>query len=292
MGKVLDFDGGRLRAVFNREPHLFRHRIENNDLFHLDRLGAAAEELYRRNGKANVYAMDSARRVDQLFNTNVAGDVDLAAFVRNIGQSQSWVVLKSLELIPGFDALFRDIIADFAADLKEFCPKYAHDLRGYLFISSPGTLTPYHIDGEWSLLAQVKGRKFYRIYDVCDPNVISNDEIEEFYHGNFDAARHAPGKDATARDFVLEPGLALSQPRHAPHVVRVDPDHGYSMTLGLSLLTNEWATEKAAHQANRVLRNAGLRPHAVGLDRRLDLVKSLGYRAVHKVTAGRAAGRG
>ena len=282
MGRHLHYQADRLNADFNVRPVSFRHTLHTSPLFNLDLLAEAAEHLFRDNGKANVYCMQSAARRDQNFNENLADRVDLGAMVRGIADNGSWIVLKRLERFAPFADLVAEARADFEEHIPEFRSGVAHQVHGYAFISSPGTITPYHIDGEWSLLAQVRGRKRYRIYDVTDPRVMPPAEIEAFHHGDFDAATHAPFKDQTAQDFLLEPGSALTQPRHAPHNVEVDPAGGYSITFGMSLLTDAWANEKPVHYANRVLRRWGARPCPLGEDPGLDAVKGAAYRAVSK----------
>lgn len=282
MGAFLQYDAVGMLAEFDRKPFEFLHTLQRSPLFNLDLLGETAAALYPDGGDASVYCMRSADVVDQDFNDNIARSVDLAEIVRNIASNRSWVVIKRIERHPAFTELVRAVHADFAEHIPAFREGAAHQVHGYVFISSPGTITPYHIDAEWSLLAQVRGLKHYRIFDVTDPDVLSPVELEQFYCGNFDAAKYAPHKEETARQFHLRPGMALTQPRHAPHIVEVDSAEGYSITFGMSLLTKRWAIEKPIHTLNAKLRRAGLRPSPVGLRPHADLLKSAGSRAAAK----------
>ena len=48
-----------------------------------------------------------------------------------------------------------------------------------IFVTSPGRITPYHMDGETNFLAQIHGTKLVYIYDGNDKAVLSDEDMEE-----------------------------------------------------------------------------------------------------------------
>ena len=45
-------------------------------------------------------------------------------------------------------------------------------LEGFIFVSSPGSVTPYHIDPERNFLLQVRGNKTMHMFDGSDRSLL------------------------------------------------------------------------------------------------------------------------
>ena len=45
--------------------------------------------------------------------------------------------------------------------------------EAFVFVSSPGSVTPYHIDPEWNFLLQVRGSKTITVFPAGDPSILS-----------------------------------------------------------------------------------------------------------------------
>ena len=56
-----------------------------------------------------------------------------------------------------------------------------------VLITSPGRVTPYHLDGEANLLMQIRGSKSVHIFDGNDRDVVPGDELERFWSGDIKA---------------------------------------------------------------------------------------------------------
>ena len=51
-------------------------------------------------------------------------------------------------------------------------------LEGFLFVSSPNSTTPFHLDSEDNFFVHIHGEKFFTIFDNTDRSIVSDDEIE------------------------------------------------------------------------------------------------------------------
>ncbi|MBL8344480.1 MAG: cupin-like domain-containing protein [Rubrivivax sp.] len=188
--------------------------------------------------------------------------------------SNSWVKLNNVA----------DLDADYAALLDECVDEISNlsgrDLRRHLtlaqftvFCSSPGSVTPYHIDHETNFLCQIAGEKEVCLWDPRDRGILSEREIERFYTGEINAARYREDLEPKARRFDLRPGLGVHQPPNAPHWVRT----GASASITVSVNLSHKDIDRRAHvyQVNHLLRKAGLSPRPPGQSAWVDGVKSL-----------------
>lgn len=277
----LDFDREQMRSRFNAEAFGFRHRLHESPLFELPRLAQLADFLFAAGGRRDVYNAAAAKRFDQAFEVNGSRPLSPGEAINTIETSNSWMVLKRVERDPEFAVIVQECMQQLAEDSPVFAPGNVVKCEGFIFVTSPGGLTPYHIDPQWSFIAQIRGRKRYRIYDVRDPSVVSADEIERYYLGETMAARYDPAKDRAVKVFDLQPGMCANQPLHAPHSAEVFAEASISMTIALVL--REWEQAAHVHRANHYLRKAGLNPGPVGARPLSDSVKRLAYRATRKL---------
>lgn len=276
MARLLEFDPDRLATEFNSRAFSFTHSLRDSPLFGLSRLVTLAQFLEGRGGRRDVYKAAAGTAFGQQFAKNGARGLDVRQVVEEIESGQSWLVLKRIEQHPDYRDLVQTCLEELAEAVPDFRPGRCKQVEGFIFVTSPGGITPYHIDPQWSFLAQVRGHKTYRIYDVLDPQVISNPELENYYCGDVMAACYRPENDDRATVFELSPGQAVSQPLHAPHSAVVGGD--YSISFTVAIVSRSWAWQQGAHLANHWLRTRGLNPGPVR-DRSTDHLKSLVYRA-------------
>jgi hypothetical protein len=119
-------------------------------------------------------------------------------------------------------------------------------LEGFLFVSSPNSTTPFHLDSEDNFFVQIHGEKFFTIYDNKDRAIVSDDEIERSMtkHRNlkFDDS-FAP----RAVEFHMFDGDGCYVPYQWPHWVRTAGSFSISMAI-------TWKTKRSApHQRPALL---------------------------------------
>lgn len=273
----IDFDETRLARDYNKRPFAFSHRLASSPLFELPRLADLAERLFAIGGKRDIYNAPAGEAPGELLGKNGGRGLSPAEAVRTIESSASWVALKRVEQIPEYREIVESCVAQLAACVPAFDTRHVEKAEGFIFVSSPRAVTPYHIDPQWAFIAQTRGEKTYRIYDVNDRAVISEAEIEELCAGDFNAALYHPSKDARAESFVMRPGDGVMQPVYAPHTAAVGDS--YSVSFSVALVSDVWSNLIPLRLANRRLRAAGFNPTRIGENIVLDAVKSLAFRA-------------
>jgi len=281
MERLLRFDPERLRRDYAACAFWFSHALHASDLFALPRLAELAEFLHAAHGSRDVYNAAAGLAPGERFAANGGLGISPGQAVEAIATSGSWVVLRRVEQDPGFRVIVNACLAEVAAAVPAFRPPHIEKAEGFIFITSPKGVTPYHIDPQWSFLAQIHGCKSYRIYDSHDPSVVSEPEIENLLAGDFNAAVFAPEKGAKSAVFALSPGDAITQPVFAPHTAEVGDD--YSVSFSLAIVSEEWSRATAVRLANRWLRQAGFSPAPIGSNRALDAVKNVAWRAAARI---------
>jgi ribosomal protein L16 Arg81 hydroxylase len=141
-----------------------------------------------------------------------------------------------------------------------------------VFISSPGSVTPYHIDHEYNFLLQIRGTKQISIFDR---DALSEEEVERFYRGEhrnlvFDDRRASEG-----RTFELSPGDGVHVPVNAPHYVKNGP--AASVSFSITFRTPDGDRRSAVYRVNERMRSLGIQPRPVGKQPLVDRAKYLGY---------------
>lgn len=271
-----------LAGAYPEQPTLLTHGLTDHPLLKLDALAALAQRIRAVDAEYNrgdvPVGLDPA--------DTPANGLSIEETIRGIEQCGSWMVLKFVEQ----DPLYRDLLRDTLAALEPVVrPVTGRMLKmeAFVFISSPGAVTPFHFDPEHNILLQIRGTKTITVFPAADAALASGEAHEAFHNGGH---RNLAWRDEFAglgRAFDLEPGKAVYVPVKAPHWVKNGPDVSISFSI---TWRSEWSyREEYAHRMNAVLRGAGLRP---ALPRRYphqNHLKSLGYRVIDK--ARRITGR-
>src|SRR3546814_15626949 len=82
--------------------------------------------------------------------------------IRTIESNGSWAVLKNIENV----AAYRALLMDLPGELEPVViPRTGAMLtpQGFIFISSPGSITPFRFDPEHNILPQLQGRKVMNV---------------------------------------------------------------------------------------------------------------------------------
>jgi hypothetical protein len=87
--------------------------------------------------------------------------------IRRIEECGSWMVLKFIEKDEIYRALLHDVLAEVEPAIRATTgPMLKRE--GFIFISSPGSVTPFHFDPEHNILLQIRGRKTMTIFPAGD----------------------------------------------------------------------------------------------------------------------------
>ena len=227
LGRASGLSGqGLAGAAYERGPFKFRHDFSVDPWFSTDRLLALAAAL----PSASVEYNPGDLPVNQPGSSIPGNGLSLAETIRDIDRCASWVLLKSVAQHPDYAELQRLCLAEIARQLDLRSEELLAP-RSFVFLASPGAVTPFHIDPEHNFLLQIGGGKEIQIFDHFDRTVLTGAQLRDFVAG---AHRNISFEDAFAERgewFQFGPGEGVYIPFLAPHWVR----NGASVSISYSL---------------------------------------------------------
>ncbi len=271
--ELLEIEPDTFRAAFNRRPFLVRHRLADDPLFALPRLVELARSLPAEFVEYNAGNLPIS--IDSRLTPR--NGLSVEETIRRIEEHCSWMVLKRVEQDPAYRRLLDRCLDEIQAFSAPLDPGM-FDRAGAIFISSPGSVTPYHLDAEYNFLFQIRGSKMIAVFDANDRSILSEEELEEL--SGVDAVhRNLVFRDEyqdKAVQFELMPGKAVHVPSMYPHWVKNGAEVSISFSAGF--VTRAYERKSAAYQVNRALRRLGLKPAPVGRSPVRDHLKYQSYR--------------
>ncbi len=263
-------------AAYPEVPHRLSHGLRGHPLLTLDALAELAEALPAASREYN--------RADLPVGLNgivpPGNGLGIGETIRGIAETGSWAALKNIEQVPPY----RDLLLTLLEELRPAIEARTGAMlrpQGFVFITSPGGVTPYHFDPEHNILLHMAGAKTMTVFPQGDPKY-APDETHESYHTG--GGRELFWTDDLARggaEWKLKPGEALYVPVMAPHYVRNGPSSAISLSI---TWRSEWSFAEADARAfNRVLRQAGLRPRAPGRWPQDNRTKAAGWRLLRRL---------
>ena len=270
------------RTLYPEQPGLLTHRLLGHPLFELDALVALAKRI--RPVDAEYNRGDLPVGIDP--EATPSNGLSAEDTIRSIEECGSWMVLKFIEQDPVYRELLHSTLAELAPAVHPVTGEMLK-LEGFIFISSPGAVTPFHFDPEHNILLQLRGQKTMTVFPAGDESVVSGASHEAFHGGGH---RNLPWRDEIAprgEAFELTPGKAIYVPVKAPHWVKNGPEVSISFSI---TWRSEWSYEEAdARSLNALLRRIGVEPASPARFPQRNVAKSIAYRTLAK--AGRAVKR-
>jgi ribosomal protein L16 Arg81 hydroxylase len=269
---LLDLNPEAFQAHFPHEPFLVRHRLGDHPRFALTELVELAKRLPEKHIEYNAGNLAVNADPDQ----TPRNGLSVEETIRRIEECNSWMVLKYVERDPKYAELLHHCLDEVRVHSEANAPGMCQ-AEGFIFISSPGSVTPYHMDPEHNFLLQVRGLKTVHLFDPNDRALLSEQELERFYRG---AHRNMVFKDEyqqKARTFHLSPGDGVHFPVTAPHWVQNGPE--VSVSFSITFRTRALEKRSAVYVFNDGLRRRGLTPAPFGRCPWRDALKYNLYRA-------------
>lgn len=263
-------------ALYPETPGLLTHNLCDHPLLTLEALVHLARALPESSLEYNPALIPIGIAPED----TPKSDLSVEETIRSIEENGSWMVLKRIEQHPDYAQLLHEALAELQDVTR---PKTGAMLgqEGFIFISSPHAVTPFHFDPEHNILLQIRGEKTMTVFPKDDERIVDPRAHEDFHMGLHH--RNLEWKDEFAdvrTDVPLRPGDAVHMPVKVPHWVKV----GNAVSISLSITwRSEWSYREAdARALNRVLRQAGLNPSAPHKWPHQNAAKATAWRALRK----------
>ncbi len=263
-------------------PATLRHQLGDHALLSIEQLAEFAARLDESSIEYNTGDLPVGHDPEK----TPANGLSPEESIRNIAERSAWVVLKNIEQDPAYRALMEDCL-DQIATFDQKRKRQMFKPQGFIFISSPGAVTPFHIDPEHNILMQARGSKTIHVIAQNAANILSPEQHEAFHGaGGHRNLPHRKSHEMLATRFDLAPGDALYVPVKAPHWVKVGEEASVSLSVTWRSTTSE--KEARLYQTNAWLRSKGAMPPAPGNAPLRDQLKVFAHRAAARL-AGNAA---
>lgn len=265
----------RFAANYPEQPHILAHNLTSHPLLEIEALAGLAERLPITSVEYN--RGDLPIGVDGKPGSN---GMTIAETIRKVAEAESWAVLKNIEQVPAYEDLLLGLLEEIRPEIEAATGAMLTP-QGFIFVSSPNSITPYHFDPEHNILLQIRGSKVMTQFPAGDTRFVP-DEAHETYHSG--GPRELKWDDsflAHGREFPLSPGEALFVPVMAPHFVKNGPAPSVSLSI---TWRSEWSyRESDARIFNAILRERGFKPAAPGRWPHQNYGKAYTFRIMRKL---------
>jgi hypothetical protein len=264
---------------FDHHPFQFRHALDRHPAFQLDALLALAERLAADPVKSRKSHYESGQPDrNSWFGARPQGET-LVSALESVKSGKNWIILKRVHE----DAVYRRVLDEIVPELSALAnvpiASTYYDPTVTIFVTSPGRVTPYHMDGETNFLAQIHGSKLVYIYDGADPQVLSTRDLERYWTGNLPKIDYPDNLPYGHWKYTLEPGNGVFNPAIFPHWLQNGDDVSISVSMNFKRRHN---TSIGAHRTNHFLRRLGLKPTPPGQSPALDRAKEATFGRIYQ----------
>jgi hypothetical protein len=239
-----------------------RHRLAEHPLlkpFRIVEFGARHE----RNGRVRTHSSDASAGTSfndapSIHPNNKSASQTLA----DIEHARAWMSLLNIQTDDVYRGLVDTVLGEVEPRIAKKDPGMTYR-GGWIFVTSPRTVTPFHMDKEHNFLCQVHGRKRMYVWDHRDQEAVS-EAARDLFHVNHsrELVKWSEALRARALMVDLEPGMGVYMPSTSPHLV--ENLDGGSITVSFTYYTDATRRDSLLHRTHQRLRAKGLPMPAVG----------------------------
>lgn len=256
-------------------PHILPHNLTAHPLLEIEALAQLAERLPIASVEYN--RGDLPIGVDGKPGSN---GLTIAETIRRVAEAESWAVLKNIEQVPAYRDLLLGLLDELRPEIEAATGAMLTP-QGFIFVSSPNSVTPYHFDPEHNILLQIRGSKVMTQFPAGDTRFVPDAAHETYHSGGPRELRWDDSFHNAGREFPLAPGDALFVPVMAPHFVKNGPAPSVSLSI---TWRSEWSyRESDARILNAILRKRGLSLAAPGRWPQQNYAKAYAFRVLRKL---------
>jgi hypothetical protein len=270
----------------DREPFKFNHSLLGHPALSLENLGRVLPALPAKQVFYSRSTRDTGDDLDRLHQDKPNG-LSIEETIENIRTSDSYIMVRSPETDPSFASLHKELLSDVEQMIRASgTGRDALESMLYLFIASPDSVTPFHIDRYSTVLMQFRGSKTMTIYPAWDDRVADPRECEDYvaYSAQRGPARKAQA-DVHCTAFSFSPGESLHIPFAAGHHVK-NGSEDVSISMSIIFTTAETERLRKAilfnRRARQTLSRFGFQPSTVGQAPWKDSVKAAVQSGAHR----------
>ena len=249
-------------AAIGREGFMLRHQMTNHPLLTLDALAKLADGL--PSGAIDCLAAKQDVVTPGIVPPRLPRPSRTILDIQNNG---CWMVLLNIEQ----NGTYRDLLNEVMREIIPVLPDREGRVEmaeAFVFLSSPGSTTPAHIDPEHNFLLQICGSKLIKVGQYPDTGS-KRREIDRYLGGGHRNMGYLPRQ---AAEYCLLPGFGLYLPPWLPHWVINGPTA--SISLSVTFRTQRSERFELASKFNSKLRKLGFSPGAAGDVQLVDSVKA------------------
>lgn len=195
----------------------------------------------------------------------------------DIEHANAWTSLLNVQSDDEYRSLVDEVLDDVQPQVERVDPGMCYR-AGWIFITSPRAVTPFHMDKEHNFILQIQGRKTLYVWEPDDTEAVSEAARDLFHlRHSRDLVRWHEQLKQRAHVFHLEPGMAAYMPSTSPHMV--ENGDNASITASFTYYTDATRRKSLLHALHQRMRDRGLKPEAVGLHPTRDAVAYAACRA-------------
>lgn len=238
------------------------HHISDHPLLQMDslvQLGSRLAKIGRvRTHSSDAYAGTAFNHAPMLYPNQRSAEETLA----NIVSAKAWMSLLNVQT----DEVYRCLVDEVLDDLKPGIDRVDQGMvyrGGWIFVTSPNTITPFHMDKEHNFILQIRGHKRLLVWEPDDIVVLS-EAARDLFHANHsrDLVVWTEAARTRAQVFNLEPGMGAYMPSTSPHLV--ENGDNVSVTVSFTYYTDATRRDSRLHALHHRLRTWGVNPSPVG----------------------------
>ncbi len=251
----------------DQEPRKFGHTLMGHPALTLENLSRVIPALPRDSVMYSKSLLKNGDDFESTFRSRPE-DRTIEETIESIRTSDSYIMVSSPEQDPTFAELYKQLIGDVETLMRECkAGSIAIDPKLFLFIASPNSVTPFHIDRYSTFLLQFRGSKKVCVSSPWDERVVSARDCEAYVARRNTRLPWSSDIDAISTTFDFSPGEALHIPFAAGHHVR---NGGQDVSISMSIIFNTkqsvaWRDAlNFNYRSRRLLSPLGLSPSPVG----------------------------
>lgn len=254
------FDPWRIQSV--------RHRLADHPMLQRAALVALGQRLEAA-GRIRTHASDATAGTP--FNDAPTLHPNRRAVVdtlTSLHEARAWTSLLNVQTDPEYRELVGSVLDSIQPLVEAQDPGMCHR-AGWIFMSSPRAVTPFHFDKEHNFILQIHGHKRVYVWDHRDTVVASELARDRFHQRHSrDALKWDESFRARAQVFELHPGQGAYMPSTSPHMVE-NGEHP-SITVSFTYYTASTLRDALLHKCHAHARDIGLPVPVVGQSAVLD----------------------